>query len=80
MRDSANMTAPDFSDTPVFPNEGLVTSSVNALDPNIQVPYADSWTIGVQRGITKNMAGEVRYVGTRGGRFRLHPSSTQRPA
>jgi hypothetical protein len=64
-RDSANMTPPDFSDTPVFPNSGLVTSSVNALDPNIQVPYADSWTIGVQRGLTKNMAAEVRYVGTR---------------
>lgn len=64
-RDSANITAPTFNDTPVFPNSGLVTSSVNAFDPDIQVPYADSWTIGVQRGITKNMAGEVRYVGTR---------------
>jgi hypothetical protein len=65
MRDTANMTAPSFPDEPVFPNSGLVTNSVNALDPNIQVPYSDSWTIGVQRGLTKNTAAEVRYVGTR---------------
>jgi len=64
-RESGRMTAPDFNDTPTFPNSGLITNSVNALDPNIQVPYADSWSIGVQRGITKNMAAEVRYVGTR---------------
>lgn len=64
-RDSANMTPAAFDETPVFPNAGLVTNSVNAFDPNLQVPYADTWTIGVQRGITKNMAGEVRYVGTR---------------
>jgi hypothetical protein len=30
------------------------------------VPYADSWSIGLQRGIGKNMAVEARYVGTRG--------------
>jgi Carboxypeptidase regulatory-like domain/TonB dependent receptor/TonB-dependent Receptor Plug Domain len=64
-RDTANMTPAAFSDTPVFPNSGLVTNSVNAFDPNLQVPYADTWTLGLQRGITKNMAGEVRYVGTR---------------
>lgn len=65
MRNTANMTAPAFPEEPVFPNSGLVTNSVNAMDPNIQVPYADSWTFGVQRGLTKNMAAEVRYVGTR---------------
>lgn len=64
-RDTSRLTPADFSDTPVFPNSGLVTNSVNALDPNIQVPYADSWSFGVQRGLTKNMAMEVRYVGTR---------------
>jgi hypothetical protein len=29
---------------PVFPNSGTITNSVNAFDPNIQVPYSDSWT------------------------------------
>jgi hypothetical protein len=29
------------------------------------VPYADSWTVGLQRAVSRNMAVEVRYVGTR---------------
>ncbi len=64
-RDSAGLTPATFNDTPTFPNSGTQTNSINALDPNIQVPYADSYSIGIQRGITKNMAAEVRYVGTR---------------
>lgn len=64
-RDPGRLTPADFSDTPSFPNQGLITNSVNALDPNIQVAYADTWSFGIQRGITKNMAAEVRYVGTR---------------
>ncbi|MEX2663208.1 MAG: hypothetical protein WD227_14860, partial [Vicinamibacterales bacterium] len=65
LRDTARLTTPSFPEEPVFPNEGLVTNSINALDPNLQVPYSDSYTIGVQRGLTRNMAFEVRYVGTR---------------
>ena len=44
----------------------LVTQDVNFMDPNLQVPYADSWTLGLQRAIGRNMAVEIRYVGTRG--------------
>ncbi|GMV23489.1 MAG: hypothetical protein AMXMBFR57_34380 [Acidimicrobiia bacterium] len=64
-RNTSQLTPADFPEEPSFPNTGLVTNSVNALDPNIQVPYADSWSFGVQRGLSKNMALEVRYVGTR---------------
>ncbi len=64
-RNSAQMTAPDFPETPVFPNTGLVTNSVNALDPDIQLERSDTWSVGVQRGLTRTMAVEVRYVGTR---------------
>ena len=35
------------------------------MDPNLQVPYADSWTVGIQRTIGRSMAFEARYVGTR---------------
>jgi hypothetical protein len=41
------------------------TGSVNTFDPNLQVPYSDSWTIGFQRALGKTTAIEVRYVGTR---------------
>ncbi len=41
------------------------TGSVNTFDPDLQVPYSDSWTIGFQRALGKATAVEVRYVGTR---------------
>lgn len=65
---------PDFPKTPVYPlvagtnsnpNPVPINSSANIYDPNIKIPYAQSWSFGIQREITKNMAVEVRYVGTR---------------
>ena len=41
------------------------TGSVNMFDPNLQVPYSDSWTVGFQRALGKTSAIEIRYVGTR---------------
>jgi hypothetical protein len=41
------------------------TGSVNTFDPNLQVPYSDSWTVGFQRALSKTTAIEIRYVGTR---------------
>jgi hypothetical protein len=38
---------------------------VNYFDPNIQTPYTESWTAGIQRAITRNDVIEVRYVGNR---------------
>ena len=32
--------------------------------PDIEIPYADSWTAGIQRKLSTNMAVEIRYVGT----------------
>jgi hypothetical protein len=41
-----------------------ITSSANVFDPNIQTPYTQSWSLGVQRELSKDMAIEVRYVHT----------------
>jgi hypothetical protein len=41
------------------------TGSVGVFDPNLQVPFSDTWTAGVQRALGKGSAVEVRYVGTR---------------
>ncbi|HEX7778657.1 MAG TPA: hypothetical protein VF424_05440 [Vicinamibacterales bacterium] len=41
------------------------TGSVTMFDPNLQVPYSDSWTVGFQRALGKTSAIEIRYVGTR---------------
>jgi hypothetical protein len=49
----------------VYPLTDVVTQDINLFDPDIQVPYADSWTFGMQRALGRSMAVEVRYVGTR---------------
>ena len=54
-----------FPSAPAYPLTDVVTEDVRIFDPNLEVAYADSWTAGVQRKISTNMALEVRYVGTR---------------
>jgi hypothetical protein len=46
------------------PPGGLQTGSVNIFDPDLQVPYARTWSVGYQRALSRTMAVEVRYVGT----------------
>ena len=65
LRNDAQLTPATFPATPTYPMVGVVTDSVNVFAQNLKVPFADSYTFGVQRGVTKNMAVEVRYVGTR---------------
>ena len=64
-RESNRLGAPPFAATPQYPLTEVVTGDVNLMDPTLQVPYADSWTVGLQRTVGRNMAVEVRYVGTR---------------
>jgi len=56
---------PAFAATPVYPLIPSITSSIRAFAPNMRTPYTMSWTFGLQRELTKDMALEVRYVGTR---------------
>src|SRR5215470_3627013 len=62
--------APAFPNTPVYPLTGAISNSANTYDPNLQTPYIMSWTFGLQREITKDMAIEIRYVGNRALNFR----------
>jgi hypothetical protein len=52
-------------ESPVYPLTTAITGSVNVFDPNLQVPYADTYTVGMQRALGKQSAFEVRYLGTR---------------
>ena len=54
-----------FSPTRQYPMTDVVTGDILAFDPNLQVPYAQTWTAGWQRKLTRDMAIEARYVGTR---------------
>jgi len=55
-----------FPATPTYPNNGLLTDSVNAFDPNLKIGYVESWSLGIQREFRKDNVFEVRYVGNRG--------------
>ena len=39
---------------------------INVYNPNLHAPYVQSWSVGIQRQLTNNMAFEVRYVGNHG--------------
>lgn len=64
-RQTTRLGAAPFPNAPSYPIIDVVTEDVNLFDPSIQVPWADSWTAGIQRSVGRNMAVEVRYVGTR---------------
>jgi len=48
---------------PVFPFTARQGASINDFNPNLRPGYTQSWTFGIQRELTKDMALEVRYVG-----------------
>ncbi len=64
-RQSTRLGPAGFSQTPQYPIIDVVTEDVNFFDPNIQVPWADTWTVGLQRSLGRNYVVETRYVGTR---------------
>jgi hypothetical protein len=65
LSDPSRFTAPSFPTSPAYPLTDAVTEDVRIFDPNLEVPHADSWSAGIQRKVSTNMALEVRYVGTR---------------
>ena len=64
-RNDANLVPGAFASSPVYPMTDVITEDIRMFDPNIQIPYADSWSAGIQRKVSTNMALEVRYVGSR---------------
>jgi Carboxypeptidase regulatory-like domain/TonB dependent receptor len=57
-----------FPQTPTYPIQIRPNraDSISAFHPDIEVASARSWTVGLQRALTNDMAVEVRYVGTHG--------------
>ena len=65
LREPNRLTPAPFPSGPVYPLKGAVTDAAHIFDPTLKVPYVQSWSFGLQREITKDMAIEVRYVGNR---------------
>jgi hypothetical protein len=64
-REKNRLGPPAFPTTPAYPLTPAITSSVRAFAPSMRTPYSMSWTFGLQREVTRDMALEVRYVATR---------------
>jgi hypothetical protein len=65
LRNRADLGPPSFPTTRVYPMTDVVTGDIMTFDPNLQTPYSQTWTAGWQRKLTRNLAVEARYVGTR---------------
>jgi len=57
-----------FNETPSFPIPVRAgrADSLNGFAPDLEVASAGTWTVSLQRAVSRNMAVEARYVGTRG--------------
>lgn len=56
-----------FAPAPLYPlSPTNIFQSIYGFNPDIQIPYSDTWSAGIERSLGKNMAIEVRYVGTHG--------------
>ena len=69
LREANRLGAPSFTPTPDYNNLGNLNNSVRTFEPNLQIPYVQSWSFGWQRELNKDTVFEARYVGNRGSRF-----------
>jgi hypothetical protein len=66
-----SLTVPNVAQNPAtfstsFPINPAEGQNVYAENPNLHMPYVQSWSAGIQRQLTSNMVIEVRYVGNHG--------------
>jgi hypothetical protein len=48
-----------------YPITPLRTDTIHIFNPDLQTPYAQTWTGGIRRKLSQDIGLEVRYVGTR---------------
>ena len=68
LRETDRLTLAPFSPDPSYPIgvQPQRASDLNGFAPEIKIASAQTWTASLQRSITRDMAVEVRYVGTYG--------------
>jgi hypothetical protein len=68
LRQTSRLFNASFPETPTFPIaiRPNRADNINAFAPDVKIASAHTWTAGVQRALSENMAIDVRYVGTRG--------------
>jgi hypothetical protein len=64
---SSDLSAPSMNLTRQYPmTVPSASSNVRIFDPNIQVPWSESYQIGLQRALSKNWMTEARFIHTAG--------------
>jgi Carboxypeptidase regulatory-like domain/TonB dependent receptor len=69
--------------SPLGPAGGLLTNigqSINFFDPNMKHPYAQRWSLGVQRELPQGFLAEISYTGNRGTRIPVTRNYNGTPA
>jgi hypothetical protein len=65
-RDRARLGPPNYiPQTQQYPFTEVITGDLDIFDPNLQVPYSQTWTASIGRKISSDVGIDVRYVGTR---------------
>jgi hypothetical protein len=64
-RDTARLGPGPFPAAPQYPMSPILTDTVHIFNPDLQLPYSQTWAGGVRRKLTRDVGLEVRYVGTR---------------
>jgi hypothetical protein len=64
LRDPSSLALPAVPSVN-FPIAPLISDSLNVFDSNLQMQYAQSYSVGWQRKLGRDTAVEVRYVGSR---------------
>jgi hypothetical protein len=49
--------------SPTIPGDQMFGQSFNTINPNIRLPYVESWNLGIQRELPGGNALEINYVG-----------------
>jgi hypothetical protein len=64
-RDTARLGPGPFPLTPEYPFSEVITGDIHIFNPDLQTPYAQTWSGGIRRRLSQDVGIEVRYVGTR---------------
>jgi hypothetical protein len=54
-----------FPTTQQYPFTEVITGDINVFDPNLQTPYAQTWTASIGRKVSRDIGIDIRYVGSR---------------
>lgn len=65
LRDTSRLGPAEFPRTFVEPYTEVVTGDITVFSPELQVPSAQTWQVGVTRALGSRMSLEARYVGSR---------------